>query len=108
MMVERRRQLDTVAGAAERAHCCAAQCEYRVEAVQWHLDLILAMERAGEDPSQDTTTRRLDRYGTGGMMGNRATQVWDIQQAIKALRAEQREVTAVAISVKLCPWAADP
>jgi hypothetical protein len=93
----------TFIGAADR--CCPALCDYRPEAVQWYLDVIAAMERVGEDPGEVMQTKRLDRDGGGGADGDRATRIWDVQVAVKELRAAGREVTAESVGRKLCPWA---
>lgn len=90
-------------GAASKADCCPALCDYRREAVQHYLDVLLAMERAGEDPCQRSATAR---YGIeGGGAGDGPAAIWDVQRAVKELRAAGREVTAVSVAKRLCPWA---
>lgn len=97
----------TLIGAAGRSHCCPVACDYRPEAVQVYLNYVLDMERAGEDPVEVAACKPINRDGSGGTAGNGATQVWDVRCAVQQLRAEHREVTAVAVAMKLCPFALD-
>jgi len=91
-------------GAASKADCCPALCEYRPEAVKHYLGVVLAMECAGEDPCQRSATAR---YGvdTGSSRSDGPAAIWDVQRAVKELRAAGREVTADSVACKLCPWA---
>lgn len=91
-------------GAASKAGCCPALCDYRPEAIEHYLGVVLAMERAGEDPCQRSATMR---YGvdSGGSRGDGPAAIWDVQRAVKELRAAGREVTAVSVAKRLCPWA---
>lgn len=103
-MMAERRPLELM-GEASRADCCAALCDYRPEAVKHHLDVLLAMERAGEDPCQRSATMR---YGIeGGGRGDGPAAIWDVRRAVQDLRRAGREVTAVSVAAKLCPWALD-
>jgi hypothetical protein len=92
-------RLRGVFGEAER--CCAVVCDYRPEAVKVYLSIVLAFEAAEEDPCQQSRTRL--RTG-GGTAGDGLLRLWDVQQAIKALRTEGHAVTAVAVARRLCPW----
>lgn len=92
----------TLIGAADR--CCPALCDYRPEAVQVYLNYVLDMERHGEDPIEVSACKPISRDGSGGTAGNGATQVSEVYGAVKALRAERREVTAISVSKQLCPW----
>lgn len=86
--------------------CCTRECEYRPEAITHYLGVLLAMEQAGEDPCLRSATAR---YGidSGGAGGDGPAAMWDIQRAVKALRSEHREVTAVSVARRLCPFALD-
>lgn len=90
-------------GAASKADCCPALCDYRPEAIEHHLDVLLAYERRGEDPCNRSPTAR---YGidSGGNQDDGPATMWDVQQAVKELRAAGREVTAVSVAQRLCPW----
>lgn len=103
-MVSPRRSLANQLG-AER--CCPAQCDYRPEAIQHYINVVLDMERAGEDASVVAGGKPISRDGSGGTVGDGPTRIWDVQAAIRALRFEGREITAVAVAAKLCPWALD-
>lgn len=95
----------TLIGAADR--CCAVVCDYRPEAVKHYLDFVLAMEAAGEDPGENAACKPINRSGSGGTVGNGATQVWDVRRAVEELRAERRDVTEVSVAMKLCPYSMD-
>lgn len=95
----------TLIGAADR--CCPVACDYRPEAVQVYLDMILAYEAQGEDAGEVASCKPINRNGSGGTAGDGATRIWDVQHAVKALRAEHREVTAASVAQRLCPWAVD-
>lgn len=96
------RQAHTLIGAADR--CCPALCDYRPEAVQVYLNYVLDMERHGEDPGEVAACKPINRDGSGGTAGNGATQVFEVYGAVKALRRAGREVSAVSVAMKLCPW----
>lgn len=99
------RPLDTLTGAADR--CCPALCDYRPEAVQHYLDYIKAMEGAGEDATEVAACKPVNRDGSGGTAGNGSLQILDVRRVVEQLRAEHREVTAVSVAKRLCPWSLD-
>lgn len=101
------RQALTLTGAAARSHCCPLICDYRPEAVQVYLDMVLDLEAAGEDASEVAACKPVNRNGSGGTAGDGATRIWDVRRAVDRLRAERREVTAAAVAKELCPWAMD-
>lgn len=90
-------------GAADRSHCCAVVCDYRPDAVQVYLDIVLWHERRGTDPVEPLRRRSRDQTGST-TQGDGDERIWDVQQAVRALRAEGREVTAISVAMKLCPW----
>lgn len=91
-------------GAASKFDCCPALCDYRPEAIKHYLDVVLDMERAGEDPCQRSATARYGIDG-GSSRSDGPAAMWDVQRAVKELRAAGREVTAGSVAAKLCPWA---
>lgn len=85
--------------------CCpSGQCAYRVEAVEHYLSVLGAFAAAREDPSRPMRGRPYDRSPGGGMVGNEGDELLDVQCAVKALRAAGKEVSAVSVAMKLCPW----
>lgn len=101
-MSGRRALPQALSGRTDR--CCQHQCEYRPDAVKHHLDVLLAMEAKGEDPCLRSPG---PRYGhdSGSVSVDGAATLWDVQQAVKALRAEGRAVTEVSVAERLCPFA---
>jgi len=84
--------------------CCSGPCDYRPEAIQHYLDLVLAFERNHEDPAKMGRAQQYDSEARGGTMGDGDAAIWDVQQAIAALRSERQEVNSTAIARRLCPW----
>lgn len=94
----------TLTGAAARSHCCAVVCDYRPEAIQHYLDMVLAHERNGTDPVEPLRRRSRDTTTSSTCTGDGDERLWDIQMAVKAVRAAGKEVTAVSVAQRLCPW----
>lgn len=90
-------------GAASKDHCCPALCDYRPEAIEHYLGVVLAMERAGEDPCQRSASMRYGAEGSGG--GDGPAAIWDVRRVVAELRAAGFEVSAVSVAKRLCPWA---
>lgn len=85
--------------------CCSAECEYSVPRVRYHLDRLLAYQRAGELPGLLYTTPSHDRYG--GKPGDGETASIDVGRVVEQLTAVGLPVSAEAVAARLCPWSRD-
>lgn len=96
-----------ILGDADRRDCCPALCDYRPDGVRLLLDIVLAHERQGTSPVEPLRRRSRDTSSSSSAPGDGDERIWDVQQAVQALRAERKEVTAVSVAQRLCPWALD-
>lgn len=85
--------------------CCVKECDYRPEVVQQFLNKIRDYGRWGEDPTMQSQVQQYDQDARGGKVGNQQIDLWDVQQAIRRLRAEGMPVDAFTVASRLCPWA---
>jgi len=84
--------------------CCPKECDYRVEAVEHYLGVIEAFRANREDPTVKMRGQLLGEDKSGGTAGDQAIALWDVQRVSAQLRSEGREVTAVSVAGRLCPW----
>lgn len=84
--------------------CCPKECEYRPEAVEHFIRVLADFRRRGEDPSVKLRSQEFDQETGGGTAGDQGVMLWDVQQAIRSLRREGREITLVSVAERLCPW----
>lgn len=92
-----------ILGDAERRACCPALCDYRVEAVQVYLDIVLWHERRGTDPVEPLRRRSRDQTGST-VTGDGDERIWDVQMAVERVRAAGQLVCAETVARALCPW----
>lgn len=95
--------LSGILGDAARRDCCPALCDYRPEAVQVYLDIVLSHERRGTDPVEPLRRRSRDTTGST-VTGDGDERLWDVQMAVKRVRAAGKEVSATTVAAALCPW----